>query len=208
MLKSGMASMDTSDVSELRTRRSYLLAKAAEPHTYVVALIVGTLINVYGQLLVPMFRGEGDPFAVFFAEIDRNPGTFFLSVIVAYCFPFCVTLYAAVHTRYRYRHWESRALFPDLKPDPVFRADRSGEIIEAGEATRTLFDKIGIASAQEAIGKSLFDEVLRCSDAQEDLPKGRSVKIDKQDYWVTCSPCESAVNIYLAKAAQESRALA
>ncbi len=193
---------------EPRTRRSYLLAKLTERHTFYVALIVGTLINVYGQILVPALRGEGDPFAVFLAEIHRNPGTLLLSIVVAYCFPFCVTVYSAAYTRYRYRHLESRALFPDLKPDPVFRVDRKGEIIEAGEATRSLFDEIGIASAQEAIGEPLFKEVLRCFEAKEDMPTSKIVTIDEQDYWVTCSVCDADVNIYLSKATPDSRALA
>ena len=196
MLKFCMAS---TEVAATRTKGFYLRAKVVDPHTFYVAIIVGTLINVYGQILVPALRGEGNPFSVFIGEFGTNPGTVMVSIAVAYLFPFCVTVYSAVYTRYRYRHLESRALFPDLKPDPVFRVDRSGKIIEAGETTRSLFEQIGIATAPEALGESLFAEVVKCFDAKQEMPRGKTVMLDDQKYLVSCSVCDSAVNIYLSK---------
>ncbi len=200
--------MASKSVAATRTRGFYFRAKIVEPHTFCVALVVGTLINVYGQILVPAFRGEGNPFSVFAQHFSDDPGIVVVSILVAYVFPFCVTVYSAVYTRYRYRHLESRALFPDLKPDPVFRVDRSGEIIEAGETTRSLFHKIGIGSAREALGEPLFAEVLRCIDSDQDLPHGKTVTLDDQQYQVSCSVCDTAVNIYLSKSLAIARVAA
>jgi len=38
-----------------------------------LAFVVGSLINVYGQLLVPWFRDRSDPFGAFVSEFDARP---------------------------------------------------------------------------------------------------------------------------------------
>ena len=104
--------------------------KLRDRTTYYVALVVGTLINGFGQLLVPWFRGDADPFVVFAAEWQMRPGLTLFSIFLAYAFPFCVGIYSAVAVRYKNRRLESIADFPERKPDPVFRATRSGPLVE------------------------------------------------------------------------------
>jgi hypothetical protein len=107
--------------SELRLVWRLVDNKVRDRGTYVVAAVVGTLINVYGQLLVPWFRGASDPLLAFMAEFHSRPGLTTFSIFIAYAFPFCVGIYSAVVARYRLRRIESVADFPDRKPDPVFR---------------------------------------------------------------------------------------
>lgn len=116
--------------AELRLLWSLVRGKLRDRGTYVVAAIVGTLINAYGQLLVPWFRGASDPLLAFMVEFEARPGVTTFSIFIAYAFPFCVGIYSAVAARYRLRRIESVAEFPDRKPDPVFRATKSGRLVE------------------------------------------------------------------------------
>ena len=122
--------------------------KLRDRHTYAVALVVGTLINLYGQLLVPWLRGGADPFSVFGHELHERPALTLFSMFLGFAFPLCVGVYSSVATRYKNRRVESIADFPERKPDPVFRANQSGEVIEAGATTLDYFRKYGISRAQ------------------------------------------------------------
>jgi hypothetical protein len=73
--------------------------KLRDRTTYSLAAVVGTLINAYGQLLVPWFRTFSDPFDLFWIEFKVHPGLTLFSVFLAYAFPFCVDVYSAVATR-------------------------------------------------------------------------------------------------------------
>ena len=75
--------------------------------TWVLALVVGTLINLYGQLLVPWFRGSFDPVTDFIIEFENRPELTLVSVFLAYAFPVFVGIYSAVTERYKNRRMES-----------------------------------------------------------------------------------------------------
>jgi membrane protein YqaA with SNARE-associated domain len=83
--------------------RRLVAEKLRERSTYVVALIVGTLINLYGQVLVPWLRGFGDPFAALAGEFAVRPGLVLATVFIAYAFPLAVGVYSAVTARYQIR---------------------------------------------------------------------------------------------------------
>ena len=67
----------------------YALEKAADPGLFLLALIVGTVINLYGQILVPRLRGLS-PVAALRAECKARPFLLAVSVSIAFFFPFTV----------------------------------------------------------------------------------------------------------------------
>jgi len=144
----------------LRLIGRYVIDKLHDRTTYILALIVGTLINGYGQLLVPWFRTGSDPFVLFWEEFVRRPGLSTFSVFIAYAFPFCVGIYSGVAARYKMRRLESIADFPERKPDPVFRATKNGQLVEVGANTRALFDKFDVATAQQILGEDVWRDIL------------------------------------------------
>ncbi len=112
--------------------RRLIWDKLHDPTTYGLAFFVGTLINLYGQLLVPWIRGFGDPLTVFVQEFKVRPYLTVFSVFLGYAFPFCVGIYSSVARLYKNRCVESIADFPERKPDPVFRAAQDGQLVEVG----------------------------------------------------------------------------
>lgn len=144
--------------------------KLQDRHTYIVALVVGILINLYGQLLVPWLRGASNPFVVLGQELHQRPALTLFSIFLGFAFPLCVGVYSSVRTRYKSRRVESIADFPERKPDPVFRATRSGEVIEAGATTIEYFDKYKISRAQNLLGNELWDDIVTGS-LQDKEPK-------------------------------------
>ncbi len=60
--------------------------------TRYIVLITGTLINFYGQIIVPYFRGERNPIELIGQELINHPVLFSVTVIMAYIFPLCVSL--------------------------------------------------------------------------------------------------------------------
>ena len=172
--------------------------KFRDQSTYIVALIVGTLINAYGQLLVPWFRGAADPFVALAAEFDLNPGLALFSIFLAYAFPLCVGVYASVATRYKGRRFESVADFPDRKPDPVFRATPDGRIVEVGATTRALFEQYEIDSAQTILGDDLWQEIV----SKRASTCGRNIYFDPEgaSYALSHAPTNNEeINIYLTR---------
>lgn len=172
--------------------------KLRDRHTYVVAAIVGTLIAVYGQLLVPWFRGSSNPFAVLFDELEARPALTLFSIFLGYAFPLSVGVYSSVATRYHNRRVESVADFPDRKPDPVFRAARNGEMVEVGAATRTMFDAHRIDSAQAILGDKVWAEI----SARTEPGSGAIVYFEPEDasYIVSHAPtANDQINIYLTR---------
>lgn len=143
--------------------------KLRDRHTYGVALVVGTVINLYGQLLVPWLRGTADPFSLIGHEFQERPALTLFSIFLGYAFPLCVGVYSSVATRYRNRRVESIADFPERKPDPVFRANRSGEVIEAGATTIEYFRKYSIFRAQKLLGEKLWTDIVNGSQTENEL---------------------------------------
>lgn len=151
---------------DFRLLRRLLGEKLRDRTTYGLAAVVGTLINAYGQLLVPWFRGSDDPVAAFMVEFEVRPGLTIFSVFLAYAFPFSVGIYSAVWARYRNRRVESVADFPDRKPDPVFRATESGRLVEVGATTRELFAKYQVDRAQKILGDEVWNRIVRSGDLE------------------------------------------
>jgi hypothetical protein len=79
--------------------RLELLRPLRDGSAWRVAAVVGTLINLYGQLLVPWLNGEPNVFAALRERALRHPGTTALSVTVAYLFPLGVSIYSAAAAR-------------------------------------------------------------------------------------------------------------
>ena len=178
--------------------RRLIWDKLHDPTTYWLAAFVGTLINLFGQLLVPWFRGYGDPFFMFYLEFYKQPYLTIFSVFIGYAFPFCVGIYSSVATRYKNRRVESIADFPDRKPDPVFRAAQNGQLVEVGAATRSFFDKHQIDCAQKILGRETWDEIVAGTRAES----GTTVYFAQEDvnYLITHATTENGeINIYLSR---------
>lgn len=178
--------------------RRLIWDKLRDRTTYILAAVVGTLINVYGQLLVPWFRDFGDPFAVFAQEFEVRPYLAVFSVFLGYAFPFCVGIYSSVVTRYKNRRIESIADFPERKPDPVFRAAQSGRLVEVGAATQGFFDKYEIDCAQKILGEATWAEIVSGKWAEI----GTTVYFAAEDvnFLVAHAPtANDEINIYLSR---------
>ena len=183
---------------DYRLIRRLIWDKLHDSTTYWLAVFVGTLINVYGQLLVPWFREYGDPFFIFYLEFYKQPGLTIFSVFLGYAFPFCVGIYSSVVTRYKNRRVESIADFPERKPDPVFRASRSGALVEVGAATREFFVKHQIDCAQKILGQETWAEIVAGKRAEI----GTTVYFAAEDvsFLVTHAPTENdEINVYLSR---------
>ncbi|MCK4869121.1 MAG: hypothetical protein KAT39_13795 [Alphaproteobacteria bacterium] len=183
---------------DFRLLRRLIAEKLHDRSTYIVAAIVGTLINAYGQLLVPWFRGAGDPFVTLSKELDINPGLTLFSIFLAYAFPLCVGIYSSVATRYKTRRFESVADFPDRKPDPVFRAAPNGRIVELGDATRVLFERYEIESAQAILGEEVWRDIV----SKRVSACGRRIFFEPEDasYVLSHAPTSNEeINIYLTR---------
>jgi hypothetical protein len=145
---------------DMRLIRRLVVEKLRDRSTYVIALVVGTLINLYGQLFVQWMRGSADPLGTFVVELQARPLLTSVSIFIAYAFPFCVGIYSAVASRYRHRRIESIADFPERKPDPVFRATPAGRLVEVGATTRAMFERYGIDTAQKILGEELWARIV------------------------------------------------
>ena len=87
-------------------------AKLRDRSTYILALIVGLIINLYGQILLPWFRGSFDPPSDLLIEFEIRPAVTILSIFLGFLFPFCVGIYSAVTMRYKNRRTEAIARLP------------------------------------------------------------------------------------------------
>ncbi|MEC7983635.1 MAG: hypothetical protein VX278_00645 [Myxococcota bacterium] len=84
-----------------------IIQKLRERETYLLSLVVGTVINFYGQYLVPWFRGSTSPWDDFVQEASVRPGLMLTSVLLGYAFPFCVGIYSSVMTQYKNQRTQS-----------------------------------------------------------------------------------------------------
>lgn len=194
------------DGIQLRLIGHYTREKLFDRSTYHLAFVVGTVINLYGHILVPMFRGVPQPFDEFVIELKHAPVLMTVSLALGYLFPFFVGLYSAVVTRYRGRHYELKAQFPDTKPDPVFRAAPDGRLLEAGDRTVRLFDKYSLHSAQAVLGTELWARIQKLNANGEDLPIDTRVDIPvcETSFLVSYSPAgDGAVNVYLTRTSRD-----
>lgn len=190
--------MGLSLIHRLSVIRGLIWDRLNDRETYWLAVFVGTLINVYGQLLVPWLRDTGNPFIVFSQEFQDRPYLTAFSVFLGYAFPFCVGIYSSVATRYKNRRVESIADFPERKPDPVFRAARSGRLVEVGATTREFFAKHRIDCAQKILGHETWAEIV----AGERAEIGTTVYFAAEDanFLVAHAPTENnEINIYLSR---------
>jgi len=182
--------------------RRLIWDKVNERSTYTLALIVGTLINVYGQILVPWMRGVQDPVAVLPHEFGDRPLLTSCSVVLGYFFPFCVGTYSSVATRYKNRRVESIADFPERKPDPVFRAAKSGRLVEIGATTQVLFDQHRIASAQDMLGDAMWAKIIERGGPGS----GLRTHFAPEDAWYIISHAPTPndeINVYLTRITRE-----
>ena len=175
-----------------------VIDKMRDRTTYVLAAIVGTLINAYGQLLVPWFRTGANPFEQFFDELVQRPKLTLFSIFLAFAFPFCVGIYSAVAARYKNRRMESIADFPEQKPDPVFRANRDGQLVEVGDNTRKFFEKFQIDSAQQIIGEDAWQKIISNDNFGERIIVAFEAEGEK--YLVAYAPTRNEqINIYMTR---------
>ena len=175
-----------------------VIDKMRDRTTYVLAAIVGTLINAYGQLLVPWFRTGANPFGQFVDELVQRPALTLFSIFLAFAFPFCVGIYSAVAARYKNRRMESIADFPEQKPDPVFRANRDGQLVEVGDNTRKFFEKFQIDSAQQIIGEDAWQKIISNDNFGERIIVAFEAEGEK--YLVAYAPTRNEqINIYMTR---------
>ena len=87
--------------------------KLRDRGTYVLAFVVGSIINIYGQFLLPWFRGSFDPATDFLIEFEIRPDITIISVAMGYAFPLCVSIYTAVAVRYKSRATSAVTSLPE-----------------------------------------------------------------------------------------------
>jgi len=81
--------------------RHLVAVKLRDPGTYFLSIVVGTVINLYGQILVPWLRGSTTPFADLALEASARPWLMATSIGLGYVFPLVVSVYSSVVTQYR-----------------------------------------------------------------------------------------------------------
>ena len=183
---------------DLRLISRLIMDKLHDRTTYVLAVIVGTLINAYGQLLVPWFRTGADPFEQFTTELTLRPKLTLFSVFLAFAFPFCVGIYSAVAARYKNRRVESMADFPERKPDPVFRAKKNGQLVEVGESTQKFFERFQIDCAQQILGEESWEKIV--SNEQSDERIIVYFEAEREKYLVAYAPTkDDQINVYMTR---------
>jgi len=74
------------------------LQQLGAPGTVRTALVVGTLINLYGQVLVPWLRGA-DVLGALGRSFEEAPVVALLSVALGFAFPWLVSAYAGARVR-------------------------------------------------------------------------------------------------------------
>lgn len=189
------------DIDERAMLMRYVREKLKDSSTYVVALVVGTFINLYGHILVPWLRGSTDPLGAFIVELRAHPLVILLSMVLAYCFPFAVGTFSAVATRFKNRGFELKAIFPDSKPDPVFRADREGRFLDMGATTEAFFRERRLANAVAVLGEEAW---RACVNASRDAERSTGTVLHSRslDRWFavsqSCGPNDS-INIYMTE---------
>lgn len=121
------------------------------------------------------------------------------SIALGFAFPLLVSAYAGARMRIQTRAQASLARFPDLKPDPVFRAEPDGTIVQAGALTRALFEQHGVARAQDVVGPQLWQRIAT-SIGRGAAPPGPEMAYfgpAKQWYIVRVSGAPDGINVYL-----------
>ncbi len=169
--------------------------KLRQRNTYVVALVVGTLINLYGQILVPWLRGSGAPGEAFLRELESNAALTWFSVFLGFAFPILVGVYSSVAARWRLRRELLISDFPDRKPDPVFRVDETGSVVLAGARTHALFAEHGVTHARQVLGEETWQAVSEGTAITE------PVRFGSTDYLVRYASSDEGVNVYLTELA-------
>ncbi len=186
--------------NEISSLGTYLGEKLRQRDTYYTALVVGLLINVYSQLLVPLLRGHEDPLAKFSEEFETHPILVSVSIGLGFCFPFLVGIYAAVTTRYARRKVDLRVWFPDYKPDPVFRVDTEGNIVDMGATTEVLFRRTSVKKALDVLGNDLWQRIRQISQNSAKLIPRTKIEFDGDEYLVGWSSAPNGtINLYLAR---------
>ena len=177
-------------------------------HTLLTAVVVGTLINLYGQVVVPLLRGVDDVLAEFSRNVTVAPLLAFLSIALGYMFPWLVSAYASASARVQLEAAASLAQFPDLKPDPVFRAREDGTVVEAGAQTRVMFDRHRVERAQDILGAELWARIADAIAGDGLLPAQETVYFAPADTWyaVAVSAAPGGINVYLAAVPRRGRA--
>jgi hypothetical protein len=173
-------------------------AKLRDRSTYILALIVGLIINLYGQILLPWFRGSFDPPSDLLIEFEIRPAITILSILLGFLFPFCVGLYSAVTMRYNNRRTEAIARLPDYCPDPMFSAGYDSLILDANASTRDLMERYDIDNAKQILGDSLWDHIVS-GEPLEDKPIV-FFEPAQSNYAISyCSTEFDMINIYLLR---------
>jgi len=154
-------SMDSAQRAMAASRAEFLIARCLRRRSVqVVALVVGTTINFYGQILVPAMRGIDRPVTAFADEFGRHPGITLLTLGLAYLFPLAVGVYSSARALRLDEEVLARADLTDRKPDPVLRAGRDGRILVTGARTRRLLADQGIDRAWQLVGTSLWIRMI------------------------------------------------
>jgi hypothetical protein len=158
---------------------TYAFARLGRRGTWLTALAVGSLINVYGQLVVPWLRGSSAPWRDVVDAWRSDPGVVGLSVVLGFVFPLVVGVFSSTATYWQHRRALSRAEFPDRKPDPVFRARPDGRIVEAGEQTERWMRARSLFRAQDIFGSRDWNRIAQrsASDALRVAHDGRDLLV-------------------------------
>jgi hypothetical protein len=181
----------------------YAVEKLRDPSTYKVAFVVGTLINLFGHILVPFLRDRPNVEEAFISEFEAQPALAAISIAIAYLFPIIVQVHSPVTGRLRGHGTEMRAAFADSTPDPVFRAAADGRIIDAGAGTRALLTRYNLDTAQAVLGVELWGKVLEAQRGGSQLERETYVHVEalNDSFFVAyATAANGAVNIYLTAA--------
>jgi len=172
--------------------------------TYVVAFVIGAIINLYGQIIVPLLRGDPAPLTTVANEYHTTPLLFIASALIAFLFPFFVGIFSSVRAEYKLRHAVSKSTFPDDKPDPVFRAkaDSDGHITLAGRKTEVFLTENAFKTAPDVFGQDVWQSILSLSKETVSEFSTIQAPIDacNEDFLISYSRIKDGmINLYMTR---------
>jgi len=184
---------------------AFLLKRLGAPSTWVTAAVVGTFINLYGLALVPWLRGS-DPVTSFLVQLEATPAVSLLSILLGYLFPVGVGVYSSASMLFATRHTASLADFPDRKPDPVFRVDADGVVVDAGRETSALFQEHGVHRAADILGAGAWRQITGEAAGTAVAGEQMVIHFERADRWYLVAWARGTnehLNLYLTSIAPE-----
>ncbi len=181
-----------------------LIVTLGERSIYVVTVVAGTLIILYGQVLVPWVRGSNNALMDMMVEFEQQPLASILTFTVAFLFPFSVGVCSSTLAQYRMANAKVGASLSENKFGSAFRVARNGKIVGAGTLTGALLKSDRAQMVQEWLGDKLWRDIASGKSTEQGCVI--YVKAWSGHYVVNFAlTVDNHINLYLTRAKSDSQ---